>query len=210
MMFRKATLSDLEAIALCHLAGFPHNLSSKLGKKFVMDMLKPFATDANKFLILAERDGHCMGYVNGLVHDGTIGSASSMLLGGFNQGILALLRRPWLIFHPEVRSKYPLVWRNVKRKIFRTTQKEINKPKAVEKYMGIPGMCVDPAYRGQGLGKKLMLEGERVALEMGYTKLRGTVSATNEIAWKNHLSIGWKIVEHRGDIYKMEKELDKL
>jgi len=203
---RKAIIADLESIAACHLLCFPKSLGSKLGKIFMMDALRPYLVDENKCIFIAHGNNICIGYISCKLRDGSLGSASVMIQSGFKQGIRSFISKPWLLFHHEMMDKLSLVLKNISRKILNTeTEKTIiydNVPT-----MGLPGVCVSPAYRGEGLAKKLIHAAEAEANLIGYGKLRLTVSKKNSPAIKAYESAHFMIVAETKDSYKMEKYL---
>ncbi|MDZ4757574.1 MAG: GNAT family N-acetyltransferase [Bacteroidota bacterium] len=201
MSIKKATITDLESIAQCHVLSFPNTLGGKLGIEFMMNALKPFVIDSNKYLLFADAAGICAGYVNANMRDGTPGSVSTMIQSGLKSGInIVLFKKPWLLFHPEIFSKYKVIAKNILSKKAPARQVVDDVPT-----IGLPGMCVHPKFRGKGLAKELMLAAENEAIHLGYKKLRCTVAVANPVAWKNHEKIGFKIVEEIKGNYKMEK-----
>ncbi len=201
---RKAIKADLESIAACHLMCFPKSLGSKLGKKFMMDALRPYLVDENKCIFIAHENNICIGYISCKLRDGSLGSASVMIQSGFKEGIRSFISKPWLLFHPEMMNKLSLVLKNISRKILNTeTEKTIiydNVPT-----VGLPGVCVSPAYQGKGLAKQLIHAAEVEAILMGYEKLRLTVSKQNLPAIRAYEYAHFVIVAENKDSYKMEK-----
>ncbi len=209
MELRLATEADLGIIAECHILSFPKTLSAKLGKAFVIQSLLPFVRDKNKFMLFILENGKCAGYVNANIRDGSLGSASSMLQSAFGIGLKSVLKKPWLLFHPEMLSKIGLVLRNIKFKIVgKPHKKNVYKTPEGSLVVGLPGMCVHPLFRSKGYATKLMLAAESKVKALGYNRLRCTVAIANPAAWKGHLKIGFVIVEEVKGQYKMEKGIN--
>lgn len=147
-----------------------------------------------------------------MVDDGTLhtGSASGMAQHSFNAAIQAFLLRPWLIFHPEVRAKWPLLWRNIQMKLglrprvhFSAEQKSA---KVQNPQVGLVVIGVNPAYQGKGYGSLLLQEFERKAVEdYGITKLQLTVKANNAKAIRAYERNGWQ----RGDLNGTSLQMTK-
>ncbi len=211
MEMKLATKADLSLVAECHVLAFPDTLSAQLGTKFVAKSLECFVTHENKFLLFIPEGGVCAGYVNGiLTYENTLGSASSMLQSGFNAGIVALLTRPKLLLHPELREKWPLVWKNVIHRFFGDpTMNHRTAEKRPEGYrsVGLPGMCVHPNHRRKGYATKLMLAAEKYAHERGFKHLHCTVATTNTATTDCHTKLGYKVTQTKPKSVTMEKDL---
>ena len=213
MEMKKATKDDLLLVAECHALAFPETLSAQLGPKFVAKALECFVTDENKFLLYIPEGGVCAGYVNGiLTYENTLGSASSMLQSGFNAGIVALARKPWLLWHPELRQKLPLVWRNVVYRFTGRKRPDRNHRNAAPRSTGyrsagLPGMCVHPDHRRKGYATKLMLAAEKYAYEHGFRHMHCTVATTNTATTDCNTKLGYKVTQTREHSVTMEKDL---
>jgi GNAT superfamily N-acetyltransferase len=211
MEMKRATKDDLPLVAECHVLAFPDTLSAQLGVKFVAKSLECFVTDDNKFLLYIPEGGVCAGYVNGiLTYETTMGSASSMMQSGFNEGVKALLTHPRLWLHPELRAKLPLVWRNVVHRYFgdrKANHKGAAPRPAGYRSVGLPGMCVHPNHRRKGYATKLMLAAEKVAYERGFRHMHCTVATTNTATTDCHTKLGYKVTQTQPTSVTMEKDL---
>ena len=211
MEMKVATKADLRLVAECHILAFPETLSAQLGTSFVAKSLECFVTDKNKFLLYIPEGGVCAGYVNGILMDeNTLGSASSMLQSGFNAGIVAFLKRPKLLLHPELKAKLPLVWRNVIYRLFGNKQgnhRGAAARPAGYRSVGLPGMCVHPNHRRKGYATKLMLAAEKYGHERGFRHLHCTVATTNTATTDCHTKLGYKVTETHVASVVMEKSL---
>lgn len=210
---RKAKISDLEKIALCHQLAFPQALSTRLGKKIVRKMLEWYLADPKRFLLWIEKDNQCIGYVGGMVSDGSQvhGSASGMIQYAFNELFCALVVRPWLWFHPEIVSRYKLILKNIYFRLakYNKPYKERKKHLLSASYVGLVVIGVNPIHQGKGLGSLLLKEFENQARSRGFSLLRLTVLKENNRAIEAYLKNGWGITEITKNSVTMEKNIGR-
>jgi len=174
-------------------------------------MLSWYLCSEKTFLFYLEIEGVCAGYCGGMVRDGEMktGSASGMAQHSFNAAVRAFLLRPWVLFHPEVRAKYPLLLRNVLMKL--GLRSKVHAPQQQEKQRQDPqaGLVViglDPAFQGKGYGSLLLREFERRVVEdYGIHKLQLTVLANNVQAIRAYERNGWMRGIVQGRSLGMEK-----
>lgn len=207
-----ATVRDLPQVAACHVLAFPTTLFAKFGEEFVAQSLRCFVEDDNKFLLFIEEDGVCAGYLSAiLVTENTLGSASSMLQSGLSAGLRALARRPHLLLEPELRAKLPLVWKNVRHRLTRRRRGENHRSDAPRpagyRSVGMPGICVHPAYRRKGYASRLMLAAEDQARGRGFHHLHCTTTPSNIAAVETYTRMGYAITERTATAVKLEKSL---
>lgn len=212
----KSSTVDLKKVSVCHTKAFPASLATALGKSYVRQMLSWYLSSDKTFLFHLESDtGACLGYCGGMISDGSLGTGSSsgMAQYSFSAAIKALLIRPWVFFHPEIREKWPLLRKNVLMKFrlkpavhFSAAQKKemASAPKA-----GLVVIGVDPAYQGQGLGSVLIKEFERIAFEeYGVKHLQLSVLANNHQAIKAYERNGWHVLKAHPKSLSMQKNLE--
>ncbi len=203
--------SDLEKIAVCHMSAFPDSLSTKMGLRYLKKMIEWYLADEKRFLFHLEENGKCAGYCGGMIHDGTqpSGSASGMIQYSFNEAVIAIMLRPWLLFHKEVLTKYALIKKNVKN---RFKKKVINKePKVLssekpEPSVGLVVIGVSMEFQGKGYGSVLLQEFERRAKDMNYKLINLTVRNDNDQAIKAYERNGWiksKLTGNSLEMYKI-------
>lgn len=208
-------LRELSRIADCHRAAFPNSLASALGHRYTMSMLSWYLSTDKTFLFhIDDEQGRCAGYCGGMISDGSLGtgSASGMAQHTFRAAIWAFATHPWVLFHPEVRAKWPVLWKNIlmklglrKRVHFSPQQKE---RMARDPHAGLVVIGVDPAYQGQGYGSLLLREFERRAVEeYGVRKLQLSVRADNHQAIRAYERNGWVRGEEKGGSLSMWKRL---
>lgn len=207
----EASFSDLEKIVSCHRLAFPTTLSSRLGKTVSRKALEWYIGHDNQFLLWLEENGKCVGYVGGMISDGTQvhGSASSMIQHTFKEATLALAIRPWLWFHPEIISRYKLIAKNVYFKLigYNRSMKNRKRHVHVEPHVGLVVIGVHPDNQGKGYGAKLLKAFEAKVFELGYKKMTLTVLADNQQAIKSYRQNGWVISQKKGKSVSMQKDV---
>lgn len=108
--------AHLPALARCHRAAFPRSLATALGQRYVARMLSWYlSTDKTFIFHIEDEQGRCAGYCGGMISDGSLGtgSASGMAQHTFRAAVWAFATHPWVLLHPEVRAKWPLLWKNI-------------------------------------------------------------------------------------------------
>ena len=189
----------LPSIARCHHTAFPESLATALGQRYVARMLSWYLSTDKTFLFhLEDESGLCVGYCGGMISDGSLGtgSASGMAQHAFKEAVFAFLTHPWVFFHPELRAKWPVLWKNIlmklglrKRVHFSPEQK---KKMATDPHAGLVVIGVDPGCQGKGYGSLLLQEFERRAIEQyGVHRLQLTVLSRNQQAIRAYERNGW-------------------
>jgi len=200
---------DLKRIAECHCAAFPDSLSSALGLVYVKVMLGWYLFNENTFLFFIEEKGKCLGYCGGMVKKvWGVGSASSMAQYSFNAASIGFLRKPWLIFHPEVRMKFPFILKNIVNRVIRKGKLKGEPSVIFEPYAGLVVIGVDTEYQGKGYGSMLLNQFEKISIERGLKKIVLSVRSDNEQAIKSYARNGWKITEVNAKSTSMEKTIN--
>lgn len=215
-MIKYATASDLPKIARCHVAAFPDSVTSLLGPNVVASMLQWYLSAPNKFLFFTEENGICTGYCGGFILDGSdaYGSGSGMTQFGFNTALTAFMRKPWLLFHPEIRKKYAFIYTNVLRKLGlkkeqpKASLPQKNKAENEPLTAGLVVIGVMPNLQQKGLGSLLQQEFERKAIAMGAQRLSLSVRTKNDKAIRSYQRNGYSIQREEGPSYIMTKMLE--
>lgn len=207
---REAVLADLEKIVRCHQLAFPKTLSSRLGQNVSWKTLQWYVGHPKRFLLWIEERNRCVGYVGGMVSDGSQvhGSASSMIQHAFKDAVIALVIRPWLWFHPEILSRYKLILKNLYFKSIGYNKPMKNRKNHIptEPHVGLVVIGVHPDSQGKGYGSLLLKAFERKVHELGYNKMSLTVLADNQPAIKSYSQSGWVIFQKKGKSVSMQKE----
>lgn len=209
-MLEIATETNLAKIAECHRRAFPDALSSRLGQALVFKMLSWYLNSPKRFLFYLSENDKCVGYCGGMVSDGTQvhGSASGMIQHSFRDAFYALLIRPWLWVHPDVVSRYKLIFKNLYFKITGYSKPQLERTQLpIEPHVGLIVIGVDPDYQGRGYASILLREFERVSREKGIYKVLLTVLSENRQAIKAYEKNGWSILEANPKSTMMAKYL---
>jgi ribosomal protein S18 acetylase RimI-like enzyme len=209
--FSLAEQKDLINIAQCHKLTFPKSLTSKMGVGYLTKIFSWYLSTDKAFLFYLQNQSQVIGYVGGMIVDGTLmhGSASSLTQHTFNDAIKALILRPWLFLHPDFLSRYSLFTRNVITRLrnkFR--RQEVRSAVApVEPYAGLVVIGVDPTHQGKGYGSLLLQEFEKITVEKDIRKMMLTVKSTNNKAINSYKRNGWSIVNFDTKSVSMSKEI---
>jgi ribosomal protein S18 acetylase RimI-like enzyme len=170
------------------------------------------STDKTFLFHVEDEQGRCAGYCGGMVSDGTLGtgSASGMAQHSFYPALWAFATHPWVLVHPEVRAKWPLLWKNIKmklglaRKVHTTTAQRQRQAQAPQ--VGLVVIGVDPAHQGKGYGSLLLREFERRAVaDYGIRQLQLTVRSDNQQAILAYERNGWVKSKTEGSSTSMVK-----
>lgn len=206
-------VSELPVLARCHCTAFPQSLATALGQRFVTRMLSWYLSNSKTFLFhVMDDNGHIAGYCGGMINDGTLstGSASGMAQHSFYAALWAFATRPWVLWHPEVKSKWPLLKKNLFARLGPDKKKNITLehfPKMrAESQVGLVVIGVDPALQGKGYGSLLLQEFERRAVvDYGIHKLQLTVLVNNIAAIRAYERNGWIRGKQVGNSLQMTK-----
>jgi len=190
------TLHDhLKDMASCHTICFNDSLSSKLGRGYIEKILEWFLADENRFLFHVECNNKIIGYCGGFcsLYSGD-GSTSGMLQYAMPEAIKGVIRKPYLLFHPELIKRYPLIFKNIRRRILKTKK---NIPVAHHNFneskIGLVVIGVHPEYRGKGCFELLMQQFEEECKKRNADKMILSVKAANTRAVAAYRKVGWEI-----------------
>ena len=125
------------------------------------------------------------------------------------QAIKGVLLHPSLLFSREIRPFYPLIFRNIKKKLFpflnRKNSNQFSHLIPFENRLGLVIIGVVPDFRGKGAFELLMKTFEREADERKISRLVLSVKPENKRAINAYLKLGWKISETRKNSIEMQK-----
>ncbi len=209
-VIHRTEVGSLPDIAACHLSCFQDSLATKLGKRYVAKSLEWFLVCNNRFLFHIEVDNRIAGYCGGFVpQKHGDGSSSGMLQHAFTEAIKAIIFKPLLLWHREVKPQYSFLWRNIKRKL---TGKLYPAPvtgevKPFKPFAGLVVIAVHPDYRGSGVAQFLLQEFEKQALAHHQNELVLTVKKQNARAIKAYQNFGWHIAESQNENLTIRKTL---
>lgn len=201
---------DLVNIAHCHRVAFPKSLSSLLMISFTMKMLSWYLVDDRGVLFHIEENGKVVGYCGGIKtkRQGLLGSSSSMTQFTFNTLIVALILRPWLLFHSENKKRISFIYKNILVKMG-LRKKENFQPSTqpFEPYWGLVVIGVDPAWQGKGIGSQLLKEFETQAKEDKVSYISLSVNKSNHYAIKSYYKNGWTELTNTKETLILSKKL---
>jgi ribosomal protein S18 acetylase RimI-like enzyme len=185
--------SHIRDISICHLKCFPSSLSSRLGLLYLDKTFGWFIASENRFLFHFESGkkviGYCGGFRSSFVGDG---STSGMLQYAMREALHALIKKPWLLLHPDLLKRYPLIIRNIYKKIS-GSQKNIATIICDNSKIGLVVIGVHPDYRGKGVFELLMQNFEEECKKRDAAKITLSVKASNARAIAAYKKAGWQI-----------------
>lgn len=113
--------------------------------------------------------------------------------------IWRIVTHPWLMFSSIFRERIFLVLR-----ILGLPRSVLPAPSTASrvKSFGILSIAVDPQYQGLGIGKQLMLEAEKVALERGFRRMHLTVDVNNTNTIGFYEGLGWEKSSMANNIWR--------
>jgi len=179
---RRAALRDLEAIVAIHREGFAGYRSSLLGVTFLNTIIGWFITSPEAAALVVFHDDRPAGFVYG-APTGYAGRLNRFVLP---TAALSLLRRPWLLFHPEILKGIP-----AKARLLAGPRRSDHGAAPGRAVFSLVGIGVASAFRGLGLAGRLMTAFEEEARRMGFEKLRLSVKRNNQAAINAYLKAGW-------------------
>lgn len=212
-MLHNSLLIDLDKLADCHAACFPNSFATQLGRSYVKKTLEWFLVNENRFLYHITHEqiviGYCGGFIPQFVGDG---SSSGMLQYAFKQAVIGVLKKPWLLFNAELVKHYPLIWRNIRKKILpKSVQpgsaQTVSERKPFSKYVGLVVIGVHPQFRGSGTFNTLMEQFFEKAHSFGLSRCILSVKQDNFRAIKAYEKFGWQVIEELGENFVLEKNI---
>lgn len=190
---------------------FPDSLATKLGKKYVVKTFEWFLVVPNRFLFHIEDGEEIVGYCGGAIPKTYgDGSSSGMLQHAFKEAVIGLLKKPWLIFNKEVIKLYPLIWRNIKKKLFGiSVPKKSPDIKPFIPYAGLVVIGVEKHYRGTGIFNSLMNQFYQEAINRDVLIGNLSVKKNNLRAIAAYKKMNWQITEEHKQTLVMQKKISK-
>lgn len=178
---------DLPDVARIHILAFPGSALTALGDEavrryYLWQIDGPHDCTALKATV----DGRLSGFCFGGVFRGALGG---FLQAHRNYLALRVLTHPWLIANPLFRDRLLSGLRVLRR---RSTAPPAEKgPRQPDSY-AILSIAVDPAVRGAGIGRALMLAAESDAISRGFKRMHLTVDPSNTVAIRFYEGLGWR------------------
>jgi ribosomal protein S18 acetylase RimI-like enzyme len=199
-LLRQTSEQFLDKVALCHIQCFPNSFGIRLSFNYTKRSLEWFLVGENRFLFHIESDnkviGYCGGFRSSFAGDG---STSSMLQYAIREAMEGLIKKPYLLFHPDVLKRYPLIFRNIFRISFNS--KKNTSVNYDNTKIGLVVIGVHPDYRGKGVFDLLMKNFEQESQKRDASKITLSVKASNLRAIAAYKKAGWQIdAETKKDI----------
>lgn len=184
---------------------------TKLGFNYTKRSLEWFLIQENRFLFYIECNGNIIGYCGGFrsLYHGD-GSTSGMLQYAMKDVIKGLMKKPYLIFHRELIKRYPLIIKNICRKLFGTKKIYPVTPlnETTESKIGLVVIGIYPQYRGKGYFEILMRHFEEECKKKRAEKIILSVKASNARAIAAYKKIGWLTDSQTQQVINMYKMLN--
>ena len=113
---------------------------------------------------------------------------------------LRVLTHPWLAFNPLFRDRLVTGLKVLRRfsKPQSSPAQAVQASKPKKRSFGILSIAVNPNFQGQGVGKLLMLESEKIARADGFEEMNLSVSTENHQAIGFYEGLGWQKVARDG------------
>ncbi|HVX51276.1 MAG TPA: GNAT family N-acetyltransferase [Chitinophagaceae bacterium] len=201
---------NLPDIAKCHNECFKNSLSSRLGTAYTKKTFEWFLAGKNRFLFHAVKNSEVIGYCGGFIpqYEGD-GSTSGMMQYAMSQAILGVVIHPWVLFSKEVIAMYPLIFKNIKRKISGNNNTEkVQAVKPFDLRAGLVVIGVKPEHRGSGVFQTLMHEFEVRVRGYAISKLTLSVKKNNARAINAYTKQGWFITKEHEHTLEMCKYIE--
>ncbi len=204
--------ADLKEIAHCRIKAFPKSLSSKLGEKYVIKMLRNY-TEGGNFLLYMQEDGEYIGFTTGLVNNEKHNCSTRVIIDNTAKDLFfGLLKKPWLFMHPIVLNNWKVGFEIFKNK-FRSKEvvskeKQLHPPTLspeVIDSVGLIDIAVAPRFQGKGFSSILLKAFEEHCISIGETRMHLSVNPANTSAIASYKKNGWimfKAEPHQLNFYK--------
>lgn len=188
MIVRDADEGDLADVAVLHVQAFPTSVLGALGieavrRNYLWQLNGPHDLAA----IVAEADGQVMGFLFGGVFRGST-------IGFIKREKWFLLRR--VVTRPQILLR-SVGWKRlllgVRLLVRRSAPPQAEDPGAVpRRSFGVLAIAVDPSAQGLGVGRSLMAEATRRAVDLGFRAMHLSVHPTNAKALAFYRGLGWE------------------
>lgn len=182
-------------MAICQMESFPESFGTKLGLHYTEKSLEWFLTGDNRFLFHVYDENNIIAYCGGFQSAGAgDGSTSGMMQYAMKEAAIAMFKKPWLFFNKDIIKFYPLIIKNIFRKL--SSRKKVpvhsNETHSREIKIGLVVIGVKPAFRGKGCFELLMKHFEETCKQRNASKMLLSVKATNRRAIAAYKKAGWQ------------------
>lgn len=207
LQIRALQPAHLGEVARIHRDAFPRSALSRLGRASVYRYYLWQLQGPHEICALgAWLDGALVGFVVAGVFRGALGGFLSR-----NRGLLtwAVLVRPWILGHHQIRQAVAVALRSLARRSSRRPpdRSPQGDPPARRESFGVLSIAVARSARRYGVARELMHHVEREAERRGFRRLHLTVRERNQGAIRFYEALGWAVTERQGDAVRMAKRL---
>lgn len=195
---------DLDSVVNIHLNAFSDRALAGLGREAVRRYYEWQLQGPHDAIALGIFQGDKLaGYCFAGVFRGS--------LSGFlqrNKWFLTwrVITHPWLIAEPFFYERIKIAW-NV---LWRRSNSTVSQPMMPPKSFGILAIAVAPQMQGTGMGKQLMAETEKIAVERSFSRMHLTVDINNIQAISFYQNLGWQKLPASDGVWRgtMTKHLE--
>jgi ribosomal protein S18 acetylase RimI-like enzyme len=133
-----------------------------------------------------------------------------MLRFAMKEAIKGMIRNPTLIWNRELVPRYPLVVKNILKKVFPSIIKKnpLTAAHTFSSKLGLVVIGVHPSYRGTGCFEMLMQRFEEECKKRQVAEITLTVKASNDRAVAAYKKYGWQVSREARGSLEMFKTVD--
>jgi ribosomal protein S18 acetylase RimI-like enzyme len=204
------SLQQIPEVAICHMGSFPGSFGTRLGYAYAKRSLEWFLAGDNRFLFHVTDADKVIGYCGGFQSAGMgDGSTSGMMQYAMKEAAMGMFKKPWLFFHKDVLRFYPLIVKNIFRKITGSKKQTVTSTVVHNstRNIGLVVIGVDPAYRGKGCFELLMQHFEVQCRQRNASNMVLSVKTSNARAIAAYKKAGWLIASEAEKAIEMHKPL---
>jgi ribosomal protein S18 acetylase RimI-like enzyme len=210
--FQKTAPSQLNDLAHCHAACFPDSLSVQLGTAYIAKTFEWFLVNEHRFLFHIKNGetiiGYCGGFITQYAGDG---STSGMMQFAMTEAIKGVIKRPWLLLHREVIPFYPLIGKNLWKKIISSAKTPKPSPATANGFTSSAGLVVIgilPEHRGKGVFEMLMQQFDKEVHLHHTSRAHLSVKNENARAIQAYTKAGWQTAKTNEHTIEMHKYVE--
>ena len=208
MQLQQTSSEQLDNVTACHLLCFNKSFAAKVGFSYAKKTLEWFLVADNRFLFHITDNGEVIGYCGGFQSKGAgDGSTSGMIQYAMKEAVSGMIKKPWLLFHKDIIRFYPLIIRNIYRKIVPKKNAVIVESSTRVRQIGLVVIGVHPSFRGQGYFEMLMNYFEQECTNRRAQRMILSVRADNTRAIAAYQKAGWIIGKSTDKAMEMYKDI---
>jgi ribosomal protein S18 acetylase RimI-like enzyme len=189
VIIRDVRVEDTLTVSRVHAASFPTSALTLAGSGVLERFYLSQLSSPHRPIVLGAFIGvQCVGVLVG----GNVRRAMTVFLRRHKGAVIcAMLRRPWLPFHPAIRRRLKGGVRAFSKRLDVTSGSQPGAPDSGGYRFSIMSIGVSPSVWGRGVGQLLMAEAERRARVDGVKNLFLTVRPDNYRAVSFYERLGW-------------------